>query len=156
MATTTAGKARGGLGAALLILVAAIALASGAGHVHVGGGAQSVPGVRSDAGDPCRGKPDHKVIRTWDSAFLNCKQWRHILERHALRIGATARDVLACIDNVLTDGADVGNGAKPTIRWGWRYRGGWAYVILDPGGLILTAYTRLGEEGNDWIRCAEG
>jgi hypothetical protein len=158
MATTTVGKTKGGVGVALLVLAVAIALASGAGHMRVGGGAQSA-GALSGAGDPCRGRPDHKVIRTWEGAFLNCKQWRHILDRHRLPVGATARDVLACIDNVLTNGRDIGNSGKLTTRWGWKYKYGWAYVILDPGGLIVTAYTQLGigkVKGNDWIKYAEG
>lgn len=83
---------------------------------------------------------------------------RHIMGRHEPMPGARPQDVLTCIDNVMSNGEDVGNGSKPTTRLGWRYGTGWAYVIIDTAGLVRTAYTSADGSriGNDWISCAEG
>lgn len=176
-------KSSGGI---VVVILLAAALALGGHHLHLaaggsngnGGAARTSVARSSTPGDPCpKGIDQNKLAARFSQTrageiFIKCAAWRHLTRRHPVRDGATARDILKCIEDTIYNGAysfytKGADGHPPSaifdFQWGaekWQ----WTRVLTSlpqPGEpvYLITAYVNNNREaaatgrGGSWKDC---
>lgn len=187
MVAGTRTKASGGAGGAVIVFLLVLALALGGHHAHfAAGGSGNGNGnnvvhtsVQSIPGDPCpKGTDQNKLVARFSQTqageiFLKCAAWRHFTRRHPPRDGASARQILKCIEDTIYNGAysfytKGMNGHLPSAIFDWQWGEPWQWTrvitsLPQPGEpvYLISAYVNNNKQaaatgrGGSWKDCAE-